>query len=177
MKIKMPRAAALEIAQKKVVQLAPSCERVEIAGSLRRRKRAIGDIEIVAIPKAVPDMFGDPRPLGVDHALNYVDWSEWGALEMDGNKQKKIILKEGIQLDLFIVTPPAQFGWIFLLRTGPEDFSHKMVTSRSQGGLMPGYLSSQGGAIHHHKTMLHTPEEKDVFDLFELPYLDPWYRQ
>lgn len=177
MKVKFSRSGALEIAQKTLVALQPSCERIEIAGSLRRRKRAIGDIELVAIPQPIKDMFGAPIPLESDHALNYVNWEQFGALEMDGSKQKKIILKEGIQLDLFIVTPPAQFGWIFLLRTGPDTFSHKMVTKRNQYGVMPGYLFSQDGALFHGKTLMQTSEEKDVFDLFELPYIDPWHRQ
>ena len=38
---------ALEIAEKTKAQLAPYCERIEIAGSIRRKKPDVGDIEIV----------------------------------------------------------------------------------------------------------------------------------
>lgn len=41
---------ALEIAQKVLKKLEPHCERISIAGSVRRMKYDVGDIEIVAIP-------------------------------------------------------------------------------------------------------------------------------
>jgi DNA polymerase/3'-5' exonuclease PolX len=42
---------ALKIAQETVELLRPHCERIEIAGSIRREKPEPNDIEIVAIPK------------------------------------------------------------------------------------------------------------------------------
>lgn len=39
------------IAQDVVGQLRPHCYRAELAGSVRRGKNLIGDIEVVAIPK------------------------------------------------------------------------------------------------------------------------------
>ena len=42
---------AIEIAEKVKTLLLPHCERVEIAGSVRRKKTDVKDIEIVAIPK------------------------------------------------------------------------------------------------------------------------------
>ena len=40
-------------------ELADACDRLEIAGSIRREKKEVGDIEIVAIPIRPVDMFGD----------------------------------------------------------------------------------------------------------------------
>ncbi len=42
---------ALEIAERTKKLLAPYCERIEIAGSIRRKKPEVKDIELVAIPK------------------------------------------------------------------------------------------------------------------------------
>jgi hypothetical protein len=40
--------------------LAPCCARIQVAGSVRRRKEVVGDIEVVAIPRYVPaGLFGD----------------------------------------------------------------------------------------------------------------------
>ncbi len=47
----IPLALARKAAQKLLAQLEPHCERIEIAGSIRREKEEIGDIELVAIPK------------------------------------------------------------------------------------------------------------------------------
>ena len=42
---------AYKIAQQLVHVLKPHCARIEIAGSIRRMKAQVGDIEIVCIPK------------------------------------------------------------------------------------------------------------------------------
>jgi DNA polymerase/3'-5' exonuclease PolX len=176
-KTKMPLAEAERIGRSMVNALLPLCERVELAGSIRRRAPFVGDIEIVAIPKQVTDMFGAVLPLSSDHALNRPDWSLYGSVKVDGSKQKKILLLQGIQLDLFIVTPPAQWGVQFLLRTGPADYSHKMVTARKYGGCMPSHLRVQGGAVWSNNHVIPTPEESDVYTLFGLGYVPPEMRK
>ena len=57
---RIPRARALMLAQGLIETLRPHCERIEIAGSLRRGKPDVGDIELVCIPKAdeMRDLFG-----------------------------------------------------------------------------------------------------------------------
>lgn len=47
----MEHSAALKIAEGLVCEFGPYCERVEIAGSIRRGKAEVGDIEIVAVPR------------------------------------------------------------------------------------------------------------------------------
>jgi hypothetical protein len=49
----IPLPAATALAAKLVAQLAPYCERIEIAGSVRRQKDIVGDIELVVIPKMI----------------------------------------------------------------------------------------------------------------------------
>ena len=58
---RMAYKAAKEISEKWLGILSPSCERVEVAGSLRRGSETVGDIEFVAIPKIEPfyDFFGE----------------------------------------------------------------------------------------------------------------------
>jgi DNA polymerase/3'-5' exonuclease PolX len=72
--VKFPYPVVLPIAGRIVEALRPYCERIEIAGSLRREKPMVGDIEIVAIPRRPVDLFGEPVSMfvlgadGVDHA-------------------------------------------------------------------------------------------------------------
>ncbi len=47
---KRPIQTVMPIAQRLLSALAPNCHRVELAGSLRRGRPMVGDIEIVAIP-------------------------------------------------------------------------------------------------------------------------------
>jgi DNA polymerase/3'-5' exonuclease PolX len=50
----MDGAQALAIAERTRAALAPYCDRIEIAGSIRRRNPSVKDIELVAIPRQVP---------------------------------------------------------------------------------------------------------------------------
>jgi DNA polymerase/3'-5' exonuclease PolX len=59
-KTQRPLPDAERIAAAIVADLAPYCDRIQVAGSVRRRKEFVGDIELVAIPRYVPaGLFGD----------------------------------------------------------------------------------------------------------------------
>lgn len=103
----MEHGAAFLIADELLRTLRPSCERIEIAGSIRRAKKEVKDIELIAIPKFIPDLFGETL---LDHSLDVFNWASVGDVLASGHKMKKIALHAGINLDLFIVTPPAQWG-------------------------------------------------------------------
>lgn len=175
MKNKMPYEHMMSLALPIVELLRPHCKRIEIAGSLRRKKAVIGDIEIVAEPLGyLPDLLGTPTET---HTLDLFDWSTLGTLTTNGHKNKKINLPGEIQLDLFIVTPPAQWGVIYLLRTGSDKFSHRFVTAKSFGGMMPGSYRMKDGAIWSNNHIIETPEEKDLFELFGVKYIPPQERE
>jgi len=74
-KPKHPRADALVVAREMCAELRPVTERLIVAGSLRRRKELVGDVEILYVPKFVPgsavvDMFAPAEPVNaVDATL------------------------------------------------------------------------------------------------------------
>jgi DNA polymerase/3'-5' exonuclease PolX len=55
---KIQRWQAMTVANTMMARLAGVCDRVEIAGSLRRCKEMVGDIEIVCIPRLQADLLG-----------------------------------------------------------------------------------------------------------------------
>lgn len=171
MKTKLPLAKAESIAETIVRKLSSRCLRIEIAGSIRRKKPEVGDIEIIAEPYPTRDLFNNETY--EPHELDEIDWTLYGRLVKGGHKYKQIELPNGINLDLFIVTPPAQWGVQFLIRTGPAEYSHKFVTARNQGGMLPSYLKVKDGAIWHGENRIETPEEKDVFELIGIPFAEP----
>lgn len=70
---------AITIAESLKTAITPFCKRVEVAGSLRRKKSVVKDIEIVCVPKweTLPnpsDLFGTPEPTNVLHR-----WATSGA--------------------------------------------------------------------------------------------------
>lgn len=167
----MELARAFEIANGLLRRLEPVCERVAIAGSVRRGKPEVKDIEIVAIlwNTGATNLFGES-------VASDLDVSVLGRPVKAGPKYKQVLLPEGINLDLFIVTPPAQWGVIFAMRTGPAEFSKALVTSRRFGGYLPGWAKVDKGAVWSHGEIIPTPEEQDFFNICEIPAIRPEYR-
>ncbi len=162
---------ALAIAEKVKAVLAPGCKRIEVAGSLRRRKPEIGDIELVAIPKMAPVMnfFGDTvaeRSLVDDIlAANY-------RVLRGNNKYKKLDLGV-IECDLFLQPDPRTWGMNFMIRTGCAEFAKWMVTERRKGGAMPSYMYSAEAMLFDGAHLIPTPEEEDVFREMGLKWIPP----
>ncbi len=178
-----------------VGRLQPFCGRIEIAGSVRRQKAEVHDIEILAIPNltALPKPkleFGKPVPIEDKTMLDkwVREMREAGniILEKSGDRYKKFFLKKDrIWVDLFLVLPPAQWGVQFVIRTGPADFSHWIVTRRRLGGRLPNGFRVQNGAVWQGeiaeknpdpRTILSMPEEADFFKFLELEWIEPGNR-
>ena len=170
MKTKLPLNEAEEIARKYLELLAPQCARIKIAGSIRRRKPEVGDIEIVAEPLPIMDLFGASNGhSGLTLPLPAI---------IKGQRYKKYFLPEGINLDLFIVLPPAEWGVIFALRTGGAEFSRRLVTAKRHGGYLPSCYIVRDGAVRRRDSgeVVPTPEERDFFALLGLDFIPPQER-
>jgi DNA polymerase/3'-5' exonuclease PolX len=147
--------------------LRPHCIRIEIAGSLRREKPEVKDIEIVAIPKPYQTgLFQD----GIAEVV-----SQWqkvkGELEYGKCKYTQRILPEGIKLDLFFAEE-GNWGLIFAIRTGSADYSHKVLAN---GWVKRGY-KSEGGYLTQGGKVYEVREEKDLFDRLGIQYVEPKHR-
>lgn len=157
-----------------VERLRPACQRIEIAGSIRRKKTMIGDIEIVAIPTPITDLFGEPAGTTlVDATL-----AAWPVrLIKNGQKYKQFQFEgksgEVYTVDLFLQPSPATWGVNFMIRTGSPEFSKRMVTKRSLGGYMPDDLRVDEARVWRNGVVLDTPEEADVFDLWGMDFIEP----
>lgn len=173
MKRTRPFADALAAAERLVAALIPACTRIMIAGSIRREKPEIGDIEIVAIPIV------DDLDLGAfDRYLASVGVHPDPTLKAWGDRYKKATW-EGMQADLFLQTPET-WGVNAFIRTGCAEFVHWCVTPRLSGGRLPSGLRVADARIWRRISAepeeweaLPTPEEQDVFDLLELPWIEP----
>jgi DNA polymerase/3'-5' exonuclease PolX len=176
---------ARTIAENWVSWLSPACARMEIAGSIRRQKPDGHDIEICAVPlfnTNNDDPFGNPQlPINIlDIVLKGLHTENGFVISKNGPKYKKIDLPEGISIDLFIITPPSEWGVQFVIRTGPADFSKWMVTKKRLGGALPSWAEVSQGAVHNVRggdLIVPMPEEKDFFEFCGLPYIPPAERQ
>lgn len=172
--VKRPYLQMMTIARAVAENLQPACHRIEIAGSLRRCKAEIGDIEIVAIPKLLPNLLGEPSEHTEVDAL-LASWPV--ALLLNGSKQKKFTLTgtsgQEYQVDLFLQPDPATWGMNFLIRTGSREFIKKMMTARKYGGYKPTEYEIDGARVWQDGVVLDTPEEPDVFRLWGMGYITP----
>lgn len=175
---KLPRVVIQPQAEAIKLALAPACEKIDIAGSLRRQKPLVGDIEIVCMPKLSLDMFGMPTSkLGTeldDVLARLIRDKVLSPLDKNGPRFKNfVVCSVGVKLDLFICLPPAQWGVIFTIRTGSAEFTKRMVTRRNEGGLLPSYLKVSEGQLLDGKNSLPVPTEEDFFKLAEIEWIAP----
>ncbi len=174
----MKYAQALDIAATLIENFEPYCERVAIAGSIRRRKPDVKDIEIVAKPYTTPvkNMFGETTGNSLS-LMNKYPYDKIGTMVKGASRMKQILLHDGISLDLFIVLPPAQWGVIYTIRTGPAAFNVWTQTKRSDGGAMPSYAKAKDGAVWAHGEIIPMPEEQDFLNFLGLGWIEPSERK
>ena len=187
---------AIRIARQLVSMLEDSCERIEIAGSIRRGKPRVKDIELVCLPKLLPvregqaDLFDESAG---EMTLNVLDeklqgWLKRGMFrerpDKDGRTAWGPSLKRAlyweVPVDIFSVLAPAQWGLIYMIRTGsgvgPEGsplngFGPAMLArwKKVSGG---GF--SRGGCLHMpNGVKVLTPEEEDVFRVCRMEWVPP----
>ena len=174
MKTKRPYADMLPIAQALADRLRPACLRIEIAGSLRRRKSAVGDIELCAIGEPCHNLFGEPT--GATYIDSVLD-SLGVTFHKNGQRYKQFawpISGGHCQVDLFLAYP-YNWGLIYMLRTGPGEFSRRFVTSKNQGGYKPDRYEVRDGRVWQagKKVFVPMPEEIDLFRAWGMDWIEP----
>ena len=190
MKSPRPLAHMRAVAEDLVRELSPYCERAEIAGSIRREKPECSDIELVCVPKfgavtAPGALFPRQRNLLDDYILRqpvrFGYRLDKNGRTANGERYKRLAFfgcaSGDVPLDLFSVLPPAQWGVVFLIRTGSAEFSRRSVTQWRYGGTLPDDLRVQDGGLWRGREALQVPEESTFFELCGCRYVPPEERQ
>lgn len=174
----MELSKAYVIAEDLREKLQPYCERIEIAGSIRREHFEVKDIELVAIPKL--EVIGSQLSL-FDEPVNIIKPSSGFINTINGlqkvkgeptGKYTQRMLPEGIKLDLFIAKPE-NWGNIFAMRTGSGEYSHRVLAKTwNQKGFV-----SKDGTLHMDDKPIPLYEEEELFDLLGLRWIHPSYRE
>lgn len=155
------------------LSIAPACQRIEVAGSLRRHKAEVGDIEIVAVPRPILNLLGEPSEQTEVDAL-IADWPV--TFTKNGAKYKQFVIAgtsgAEYQVDLFLPLP-ACWAVVYMIRIGSSDFSRRMVTGQSAGGYKPDHYSVNEGRVWEAGRALEVAEEGDLFDLWGMDFVAP----
>lgn len=186
-KIKHPRAQALEVARELTAALRELCEpeRFIFAGSLRRLKPEVGDIEVVYVPRVEqrpdPDeLFGRLIPTNlVDLKLN--EWLRDGIItkrvgplggQSWGPRNKLAVhTASGIGLDFFAANQ-RNFWTLLVCRTGSMESNTRVASAAIKLGqtwnMYRGFEDRVTGDL------LFVPDsEQALFAHVRLPYLEP----
>ena len=166
---RIPLAEALVICADTMADLRPHCLKIDEAGSVRRRRSTIGDLEIVCLPNRDPLQ---STPLFAGGFAQAVE--KWPRIigGPDGRYTKRM-LPCGLKLDLFMPHPDG-YGLILAIRTGSEDWSHKVLaTSWKRAGFHSdkGLLRREDGSVVPCRT------ERELFDVIGLRWVEPVGRE
>jgi DNA polymerase/3'-5' exonuclease PolX len=164
---RLPLADAERIAVGVMLQLEPHCEVISLAGSIRRQRPTIGDIEIVCVPRP----YG-ASPLFCSGLATVVNQWEKVRGELPC-KYTQRILPEGIRLDLFMVHLDG-FGLQRAIRTGSADWCRTVL---APAWVRAGYHSEGGLLRRADGTVVPVPTEPELFRLIGLPWVHPWDRE
>jgi DNA polymerase/3'-5' exonuclease PolX len=160
-------AEAEHIAVGAMQQLEPHCEVISLAGSLRRRRPTIGDIEIVCVPKLY-----DATPLFCNGIATVVNQWEKVRGELPCRYTQRI-LPGGIRLDLFMVHPDG-YGLQRAIRTGSADWCRQVL---APAWVRAGYRSKEGLLRRADGTVVPVRTEPELFRLIDLHWVDPRDRE
>lgn len=133
----------------------------DIAGSLRRRRETVGDIDILVTsskPEKVMDYF--------------IKMDEIKEVAAKGGTRSAVILKNGMNADLRVIADKT-YGAALLYFTGNKD--HNVVMR--QIAIKKGYKLSEYGLFDKNDKVIAGKTEEDVYKKLGLHYLEPEMRE
>lgn len=120
---------ALYIATGIQQNIAVHCTTTHIAGSIRRNCTDVGDIELLCAPKLIPvDLFASQFARSGAFTAAVQGFGHIAEGNPATGRYCKIMLPQGIQLDLFIPQPHDYYRQL-AIRTGSRDFAYKVIAA------------------------------------------------
>lgn len=122
--------------------LEPFCDRVEVAGSVRRQVPFVSDLELLVIPRLTyeHDLFGEITNEVSELDILVTDWISTGRVSVrvgNGPKNKMLIFRsdDGVALpiDIFVTTFD-NWGMSLVVRTGSAAFIKGLMARLRQQG-------------------------------------------
>ncbi len=161
---RMPLGLALPLAQEIIACLGQvkGCQRIHYAGSLRRMKETVGDIDILAIstaPTKIMDAFV---------ALPSVQ-----DILAKGETKSSVMTRQGIQVDVRVVEPEA-FGAALAYFTGSKAHNIRLRDMARKKGLK---VSEYGVFEERTGRRIAGREEKEIYEILGLPLIAPELRE
>lgn len=189
-KPRFPLSVAKTVAREIVLAIQPSCHRLLIAGSFRRRKPTVGDLEILYIPflerrwtdffdPAFVDTVADKLEALCDSEVIYKRPNAKGQSSWGEQNKLAVHTKTGMPIDFFRASVSNWFNYL-VCRTGPAEINMRIAaTAKAKGWKWNPYGSgfTRGGPLSGTPEVHHCHSEKEVFNFVGLPYCQPCDRR
>jgi DNA polymerase (family 10) len=143
-----------------VLKRVPGVGRCVLAGSFRRRKETVGDIDILVT--AVPESSVMERFVGYESVREVVS---------KGTTRSTVILASGLQVDLRVVSED-EFGSAFVYFTGSKAHNIALRKSAQSRGLK---INEYG--VFRGKKRIAGATEESVYKILGLPFIPPELRE
>lgn len=140
-------------------------DEIEVAGSIRRGRETIGDIDIVVSTRQFED-----RDAIFDR---FVELPEVGDVLVRGDTKTSARLRSGIQVDVRVVTPD-QFGAALHYFTGSKEHHIKLRTRAKKRGLK---INEYGVFPRGADEPVAGRTEEEIYEVLELQFIPPELRQ
>jgi DNA polymerase (family 10) len=138
----------------------PGIDQVEVAGSYRRGRETVGDLDFLVCSRG---------PVDIGKAL--LGYDETASLLSAGPTKSSAVLKSGLQVDVRLV-PPASFGSALHYFTGSK--AHNIHVRRL--AMERGLKVNEYGVFRGERQIAGTTEAS-VFKAVGLPYIEPELRE
>ena len=149
---------AIEIANEVVARLKPYCRRIEVVGSIRRRKASIGDIDIVLIPSDAWNLEGEVLALARPFKP-----------KVSGEKLKRFDYN-GAQVDLYYASAET-WATLLLIRTGSKESNIRLCSKAKRAGW---HLAASGaGLFDCTGARVAGDSELSIYNALGLPFKRP----
>ena len=136
-------------------------ERAEAAGSLRRQRETVGDLDLIVAAR-------DRERV----RLEVVEWPDVARVLGQGETKTSLELRDGLRVQLW-VHPPERFGSAWLYATGSKGHNVRLREMALDRDLS---LSEHGFKRGEGKEIL-CREEEEVYRALELPWIPPEIRE
>ena len=161
----MQLATGQRFAEKIASELSPFCDKIEIAGSIRRRCPVVNDIDLVILAK--------------DKAAIKARCRRSCRVQTDGEQTFICCTENGIQIDIWFATPPtadmfeplpSNWGSLLLCRTGSKGHNIYLVEHAKKQGLT---WSPYAGVYDAALKLVASESEQAIFAALQLPFKAP----
>ena len=158
----MKLEVAQKIAAEVIERLSPYCQKIETAGSIRRRKEIVHDIDLVLIPSDAWNLEGEVLALASPFHP-----------KMSGEKLKRFDYN-GAQVDLYYATPQT-WATLLLIRTGSAKNNIRLCSRAKDMGW---HLAASGDGLFNEKEeRIAGDSEISIYNAMGLPFQRPEERR